>query len=114
MFDIHKITSHLKGFVETKIELLKLDAREKVSAFIAKAIIFSMMVLFIFLALLLALIGASIKINLLLESRYLGYLVTAGILFIIILCLGLFLDKKAVGENLKQKFNKEKERDENK
>jgi len=113
VFDIHKITSHLTGFVETKIELLKLEASEKLSAFITKAIIFSVIVLFIFLALLLALIGASIKINLLLESQYLGYLVTAGILFIIILCLGLFLDKEAIAENLKQKFNKKKRSDEN-
>lgn len=104
MFDIHKITSHLTGFVETKIELLKLEAKEKLSEFIIKAIVIGVISLLIFLALLLALIGASISINILVESQYLGYLITSGALVIIILCLSLFLDKKRISDNIKDKL----------
>lgn len=104
MFDIHKITGHLTGFVETKIELLKLEAKEKISEFLVKAILVGVISLLIFLALLLALIGASISINILVESQYLGYLITSGALVIIILCLSLFLDKKRISDNIKDKL----------
>lgn len=106
MFDIHKLTSHLTGFVETKIEILKLEAKERLSEFIVKAILIGIITLFIFIALLLALIGLSIKLNLLLQSAYLGYLITAASLIIVILCLVLFLDKDRIAQNLKNGFNK--------
>ncbi|MDB4447778.1 phage holin family protein [Roseivirga sp.] len=81
LFDFDKLVETLTGYLETKIELLKLDAKEELSGFIAKSLIFLFVLVFAFLTLLLFSLGLSSVLNSYLGSSYLGFLIV-GVIYL--------------------------------
>ena len=94
--DINPILENLTGFIETKIELLKLDIREDAAHVVARAIIY--LILF-FLG-----VGFFFFINLalatytndVLNSQYLGHIVVASIYLLLLILIWLLYKNKKV------------------
>ncbi|MDX1630153.1 MAG: phage holin family protein [Fulvivirga sp.] len=111
--ELDNITEHLKGYIETKFEIHKLEVKEKLVKILAKVVIFVLFLISVTIILTLLSIGASIKINLLLKSDYLGFLIVAGVYALIILCMRLFIDKdtfyKAIAEKMNQSIDQKNE-----
>lgn len=78
MIDFDKLLDSLSGYLETKIELIKLDIEHEVQKLITKAVLIVFMGLAISLAVVLLSIGASLLINELLESEFLGFVIISG------------------------------------
>jgi len=98
---IDKIISNLTGFVETRIELMKLELREEAAETGSKLLIlaiFAILLLFftIFLSLFL-----SDYLNDVLESRYWGYGIVAGFYLFLIILLGLLQKPLKLKERIK-------------
>lgn len=81
LFDIDKIIDTFTGFLETKIELMKLDAKDEMSALIAKSMVFLTISIMALLAVLFLSLGMSTILNSYLESDYLGFLII-GVLYL--------------------------------
>lgn len=79
LFDLDKLVDTLTGFLETKIELLKLDAQEESAKLIAKAVVSLMIAVLCFMAILLISIGLSNLLNSYLESNFLGYIIVGSL-----------------------------------
>lgn len=83
LIDFDKLLDSLSGYLETKIELIKLDIEHEVQKLITKAVLIVFMGLAISLAVVLLSVGASLLINELLESEFLGLvIISAGYLLI--------------------------------
>ena len=88
LFKLDKLFENLTGYIETQIELVKLDLKEQAQEGLENIFqVVLMMFLASFIVLFLS-FGLSILLNSILNSDYLGYLVIAFVylvLFIIIL-----------------------------
>ncbi len=73
----------ISGFIETKVELVKLDVEEQVQKIIAKSVIIFCVVICLALALFFISIGLASFLNSIIENQYLGYLIIS-ILYILI------------------------------
>ena len=89
IFDFDKLINTITGYLETRLELFKLELKEEVSRFLALAVIYFSLTLLTFLAIVFALAALAIWTNELLESSYLGYLLVC-ILIIFIAILGYY------------------------
>lgn len=92
IFKLDKLTEHITGYVETEIELLKLEIREKTEEFLQKIIILAIAGVFIFLFLILFSVGLSLLLNNVLESNYLGFFIIS--FFYVFLSAILIIRKK--------------------
>lgn len=73
LIDFDKLLDSLTGYVETKVELIKLDIESEVHKIIAKAVIMILIAVPISLAVILLSVGASFLLNHLFDSEYLGF-----------------------------------------
>ena len=103
LFDFDKLISTLTGYIETKIELLKLDIKEGVSVAITRIVLVMAMVLFGFFVTLFLFMGLAALINQEMDSTYWGYLIVAAF-FAIILGV-LIMSREKVTERISQKLN---------
>tara|TARA_Y100000588_G_C13636625_1_gene661911 strand:- start:229 stop:594 length:366 start_codon:yes stop_codon:yes gene_type:complete len=79
IFNIDRLLESLTGYLETKIELFRLDLEDEIQKVIAKAIILVIVVICVFFALFLISISLSQFLNALFNSRFLGFLLVAVI-----------------------------------
>lgn len=79
IFDFTKLTETVSAYIETRIELLKLDLQEQAVGFIAKTLTWGLIGLCGLTFLLFISLGISALVNQWLESEFLGYLVVAGL-----------------------------------
>lgn len=77
IFNIDRLLESLTGYLETKIELFRLDVEDEIQKVIAKAIILVIVVICVFFALFLISISLSQFLNALFDSRFLGFMVVA-------------------------------------
>lgn len=92
LFHIDRMIDHLVGFVETRLEILKLDFKEESVKVIAKLLTMAVIGLlgtlfFIFFSLMIA-----IMLNQALDSPYLGFAILAA--FFLILLIGVLIVKQ--------------------
>ena len=73
LIDFDKLLDSLTGYIETKVELIKLDIESEVHKIIAKAVILILIAVPISLAVILLSVGASYLLNHLFDSGYLGF-----------------------------------------
>lgn len=104
IFEIDKLIASVQGYVETKMELVKLDAKEEFQSVAAKFFVLSLMVITGLMTLLFLSIALSFFLNSLLESNSWGFLIV-GALYLIITIL-VFSNKERilekVGESIKE------------
>ena len=86
LFDFDKLINTLTGYIETKIELLKIDIREGMSVVITKLVVFGLLAFLGLFVLIFLFLGLAHWVNLLLESTFLGYFAVAAFF-----AIGLFL-----------------------
>ncbi len=104
LFDLDKLLNTLTGYIETKIELLKLDAKDELENLISKLLVSSIIVVCALIAISLLSFGLSQVLNGYLKSSYLGFLIV-GVFYLLIAIV--VLSKK---DNLATRF-KEKARE---
>ena len=110
---IDDLMDSVSNYMETRVELFKLDVQEKISKVVAKVIIFFSLLLFFFITLLFASLSLALYINHTSGNPYSGFVIVT--LFYLLLLVGVFiawrkfhLDKKL--ENMtEQMFDNQKE-----
>lgn len=110
LFDFDKLINTLTGYIETRIELLKMDMRESMSVVITKLAVFTLLGFLGFFVLLFLFLGLAQWLNQLLESAFLGYFLVAAF-FVIALFLVLISREKImtrVKEQMDQVSKEEK------
>ena len=73
------VFSHLSGYLEARIELLKIEIREEVAKVIAGAMLFAVIFFFVTMFMIFLSIGLAQFLNQFFEASYAGYWIVAGI-----------------------------------
>ena len=94
------VFNHLSGYVEARIELLKIEIREDVAKALANALIFSVVFFFGFMFIVFFSIGLAHFLNRYFNESYFGYWIVAG------LYLAGFLVFMIFRKNILKKFEK--------
>ncbi len=105
LFDLEKLIDTFTGFLETKIELIKLDAKEELSGLIAKALVLFMLMLLGLMAMIFLSFGLSTVLNAYLKSSYLGYIIV-GVIYLS-LCGLIYTQRTSLLERIRAEANKE-------
>jgi uncharacterized membrane protein YqjE len=109
-FKIDSLISHLTGYIETRVELLKVEAKEEIAkglsnvlVFLVLAFVFGLVIVFLSVATALQ-IGNNI-------GNFAGFSIVAA--FYVIVGTGLALSREGIAKKLEKKitimFNKKKE-----
>lgn len=110
-FKLDGLIENLTGYVEARVELLKYEIKEDIARGMAKvaiilvlAMLFTLFTIFISTALAL-LIGEA------LNSVFLGFIIIAGVYFILLLLIVIFKDtlSHSIEKQIKKGFNHTKE-----
>lgn len=101
IFDFHKVIEAFNGFIETKVEILKLDAREEIGTLIAKLLVLLLIGLFSALVLFFASLACAYAINEGLASAYAGLLIVGG--FYLLISIVLYTNRKKVIDTIVEK-----------
>jgi hypothetical protein len=94
IFDFQKVIEAFNGFIETKVEILKLDAREEIGTLIAKLLVLLLISLFSAMILFFVSLAGAYAINKGLESAYAGLLIVGG--FYLLIAIVLYTNRKRV------------------
>jgi uncharacterized membrane protein YqjE len=100
LFKLENIAFHLTGFVETRLELFKLEIRADVTKALARAMTLVFLALLGFLFLLFFSLGLAYLINSFFEAQFVGFFIIAivyGILFI-----SLYINRKVLSSKVKE------------
>lgn len=84
------LLEHITGYVEDRIELIKLEIREDVSRALSRALVILLMMLFAFMVIIFLSIGLAHYINVYFQGAYSGYWIVAGIYFFFFLIVLVF------------------------
>ena len=83
LFNIDQLIDHLIGFIETRFEIIKLEAKEESVKIIARLITMAVIVLFGTLFFIFFSLALAIFLNQVLDSNYLGFVVLAVFFFLL-------------------------------
>jgi uncharacterized membrane protein YqjE len=103
LFDLDKLINTLTGYIETRIELLKIDAKESLSVVVTKIVTLSLISVVGIFILFFLFMGLSGLLNQLLESQYLGYLIVAGFFGLVLLAIVALKEK--IGERIRARVS---------
>ena len=112
LFDLEKLVNTLTGYLETRIELLKIDVKEGLSIAITKLIVVCLLSLFGFFILFFAFLGVAALLNEVLDSAYWGYFISAtffGLALVVVLML-----REKIADKIRQEVAEEVIEEENK
>ena len=90
IFEIDKLVASLQGYIETKIELLKLDAKDELSLMVSRLLVFGLLIFFGCMSILFFSFSMAYYLNELLESSLMGFLII-GLFFLLFLVSLYFL-----------------------
>ena len=79
LFDLDKLIDTLTGYIENRVELLKLDVREQIALVVAKVSVILLQVLLGIMVLAFIFVGIALLLNQLLNSAFLGFLIVAAL-----------------------------------
>lgn len=105
LFDLDKLLETFTGFLETKIELMKLDAKEELTLLISKALVFMAVAIFTLLALLFLSLGAATILNSYFENDYLGFLIL-GVIYLGLAGI-IYVKRVLILESIKSQANRD-------
>ena len=91
-----KLVKNLIGFLETKIELIKLDIRDEFSEVLSKLVVFIVVIFLLFSAIMFASITLANYLNQLFSSTFIGYGVMAIFYLLLIGLIYLLRDNKVL------------------
>jgi len=96
------LIQHVTGYVEARIELMKVEIREDIARAIARAIVAVTMILIGFLFLLFLSVGLAHLITFYTEVAYIGYWSVAGLYGLLFLIIYLF--RKSIYEKFEKQL----------
>ena len=105
LFDFNKIMEAFTGFVETKVELWKLEAKEEIGVLIAKMLLVMFIALFATLMLLFFTLGLAYWLNYLLESSFMGF-IAVGLLYVGLTSI-IYFRRESIIKTMVEKQNEE-------
>jgi uncharacterized membrane protein YqjE len=94
LFNINKLTSNISDYIDTRVELIKLDTQEQIVK--AVIIMFELLIVFVIVTITMVFLNLTLAyyLNSVLQSSYTGFMIVAGV-HVILLGL-LWLNKKAL------------------
>jgi uncharacterized membrane protein YqjE len=95
--------SNLSGYVESKVELVKLEIREDVARLLSKSIVYGVIILLAFLFLIFFSIGIAQYMNTFFEDSFAGYLIVALVYAITFFLFLLF--RKSIYKSFERRFS---------
>jgi len=104
LFKLENIAFNLTGYVESKLELFKLEIRTDVTKALSRAMTLIFLALLGFLFLLFLSLGLAYLINSFFEAQYIGFFVIA--LFYGIVFVSLYINRKALTSNMEEQILK--------
>jgi uncharacterized membrane protein YqjE len=99
---LDSLVQHVTGYVEARIELMKVEIREDLAKSMARAIVLVTLILVSFLFLLFLSIGLAHFITSYTQVAYIGYWSVAGIYGLLFLLLFLF--RQPIYDSFERKF----------
>lgn len=93
-----KIIEKVEGYIETRIELIKLDAQVQLTEFVFSTVKILMLMMIAATVLFFINIALAMLINQMLESRYVGFLIMAGFYGIIFIIVYIYKDSKFIND----------------
>ena len=79
LFDFDKLIKTLSGYIETKIELLKLDVQDTLNSILGKLIILAIILILALLGLIFISFGVAVTLNNYLDSRFWGFILVGTV-----------------------------------
>lgn len=107
-FKIDKVLDSLTGYLDTRIQLLKVEIKEETSEFLARFLVSFALIVLIFCGVLFLSIAAALYIGSLLGSPFFGFLIVGSIYLILCILLYLLKDKLKLDERIFNQLRKEK------
>lgn len=94
LFNINKLTSNLSNYIDTRVELIKLDTQEQIIK--AVIIMFELLIVFVIVTITMVFLNLTLAyyLNNLLKSSYTGFMIVAGIHLILLILL--WINKSAL------------------
>ncbi|MFN5168242.1 MAG: phage holin family protein [Cyclobacteriaceae bacterium] len=109
---LDNLIRHLTGYVETRLDLFKLEIKEEVARAIAHLVILVFLILFGLMLLLFLSIGVAQWLNAYLNQTATGYFIVGGVYFILFLVFIIF--KKPIDARIEravmERMNQRKEK----
>lgn len=99
---LESLIENLSGYVESRVELVKLEIREDVARLLSKSIVYAALMLFAFLFLIFFSIGLAQYINTFFEAAFAGYWILALIYAFTFFVLLLF--RKSILKSFEKSF----------
>lgn len=84
------VFNHLSGYVEARIELLKIEIREEVAKVVANAMIYAVVFFFATMFMVFLSVGLAHFLNQYFNESYLGYWIVAGLYLVGLLVFMIF------------------------
>jgi hypothetical protein len=103
LLKLDALVDNIKGYVETKIELLKLEAQEKIAHLITVVLLIMTLVFFGTLAFMFLNLALGGFLNEVLKSQYLGYLIVGLFYLFLMIILAFNISKGWIHKIIKQK-----------
>lgn len=88
-FRIDELLKNVVGYLETRLELIKLEIRAELAKIITKLLLFTLIMLVFAMFMIIGSITLGMYLNHLLESQFLGMVIVSGIYFLLLLFLYL-------------------------
>jgi uncharacterized membrane protein YqjE len=86
-FKIDELLKNVVGYLETRVELVKLEAKEEVAKILARLLLFTLLMLLFAMFVIISSITFGLYLNYLLESAFLGMVIVSGFYFLILVIL---------------------------
>ena len=99
-FKLDRVIDGISGYVETRLELFKLEAREEMASITAKIFQAAFLILLILFALMLFSVAGCIALGKLVGSQSIGFLIGGSFYLILGILLYLLKDKLKVKEKI--------------
>lgn len=100
LFNINKLTSNISDYIDTRVELIKLDTQEQIIK--AVIILFELLILFVIVGIVMVFLNLTLAyyLNDVLGGRYVGFMIVAGAHLLML--LWLLANKRVVRRRLER------------
>mgnify|MGYP001065559865 CR=1 FL=1 len=100
LFNINKLTSNISDYIDTRVELIKLDTQEQIIK--AVVILFEFLLIFVFVGIVWVFLNLTLAyyLNAKMGGSYIGFMLVAGLHMLVL--LWLWINKKRVRRKLEQ------------
>lgn len=102
-FKLDTLKENLTGYVDARVQLLKLEVREDIAKVIRRTLVFGVILFLGFLSIIFLSLGFALFINRYFHESYVGFWIVGGFYFVLFILSITF--KKKLFQNLENLFN---------